>query len=357
MHLNLFRTDCRTSSLVRLPSKLLRKLLLLLCGVLLMVLPVSCYYSYPQQEDHWVVKGNGGVDSVDFYIRHHYWRNFFFEAVDSLQLMQAPAMETTFATTMPILPVPKVGRGDELGVMEVKIDATTQPATVWVKLARDQLCQGWVTEAELLEKAVPDRPVSKFIHHFSDRNLLAVLVCIVVALLSYLIRGACHKQLQIVHFNDIRSFYPTLLCLTVSLGAVLYGTMQRFAPETWVEFYFHPTLNPFDPHLPLVLSAFVASVWLIFIVGVAVLDDLLRLPDFSGSITYLMGLAGVCMMLYLFFTVSVHIYIGYPLLAAYWVFAFRRHFQKSTPHYRCGNCGAPLAHRGKCPECGAFNEF
>ena len=327
-------------------------------GLLLLSLQlfVSCYYSHPHQEDHWSVSNGNDVDSVEFYIGHHYWKNYFFQAVDSLNLVVAPDYEKCFLSSI-YTTVRKVEKGDVIGVMSIGLDRSTEPSTVWVKVARDQQCQGWVKEEELLAKVVPDTPISKFIYHFSDRSLLVVLSCITLALLFYLIRRARHKELQIVHFNDIRSFYPTLLCLTVSLGAALYGTVQFYAPETWVEYYFHPTLNPLDPNLPFILSAFVASVWLMLLVGIAVVDDLVHLPDFTGSMVYFTGLAGVCMVLYIFFTLSVHIYIGYPLLVAYWLFAFYRHFKRGTPHYRCGRCGAPISKSGICPECGANNEI
>ena len=328
----------------------------LLVIILFVQLLTSCYYSHPTNNDDWSANNGNGVDSLEFLLGHHYWRNYFFAATDSIKLVAGMSPEKNF--------YPKdfnseriLKKGDVVGVMDVRMDRREQPAVAWVKVARDQACQGWVKESELLGKSVPDRPISKFIHYFSDRTLLVSIACLVMALLCYLIRGARHKKLQIVHFNDIRSFYPTLLCLTVSLGAVLYGTIQCFAPETWVEYYFNPTLNPLQPELPVILSIFLASVWLMLLVGVAVVDDLLHLPDFSGSFVYLTGLAGVCMILYLFFTLSVHIYIGYPLLLGYWGFAFYRHFKRGTPHYCCGNCGAPISGSGKCPECGAMNEI
>ena len=327
-----------------------------LWGVLLAVLfsLTSCYYSHPHQEDHWAVSNGNDVDSVEFYIGHHYWKNYFFQAVDSFTLSVAPDYEKCFLSSIDTS-VRKVEKGEVVGVMSIGVDKSTAPSTVWVKVARDQLCQGWIKEKKLMDCVVPDTPISRFIYHFSDRNLLVVMACIAMAILFYLIQGARHKRLQIVHFNDIHSFYPTLLCLTVSLGAVLYGTVQCYAPETWVEYYFHPTLNPLDPKLPFILSAFVASVWLMLLVGIAVVDDLLHLPDITGSLAYLTGLAGVCMILYLFFTLSVHLFIGYPLLVGYWIFAFYRHIKNGTPHYCCGRCGAPISHSGKCPECGANN--
>ena len=333
---------------------MLRNLLLLV--VLTLQLLTSCYYSHPVKDDKWMVNSVNEIDSVEFFINHNYWKNYFFQATETIELTSAPGYDKSYLSS-PYNYNKMVEKGDAIGVMNVRIDTATVPATIWVNVARDQQCQGWVNEQVLMKKVVPDSPISKFIYHFSDRSFLVVLSCIVIALLFYLVQAARHKRIQIVHFNDICSFYPTLLCLTVSFGAVLYGTIQCYAPETWVEYYFHPTLNPFNPNLPFILSLFLTSVWMMLLVGIAVVDDLLHLPDFTGGLSYLAGLAGVCMVLYLLFTLTVHIYIGYPLLLAYWAFAFYRHFKKGTPHYCCGKCGAPISKSGKCPECGANNEI
>ena len=333
---------------------MLHKLALLL--VVALQLLTSCYYSHPVKEDKWTMNNVSEIDSVEFLIRHNYWKNYFFQATDAIELTSAPGYDKSYLTS-PYNYNRMVEKGDAIGVMNIRIDTTTTPATIWVNVARDQQCKGWVDEKILMEKVVPDSPISKFIYHFSDRNFLVALSCFVIALLFYMIQAARHKRIQIVHFNDIGSFYPTLLCLTVSFGAVLYGTIQSYAPETWVEYYFNPTLNPFTPNLPLILSLFLGSVWMMLLVGIAVIDDLLHLPDFTGGLSYLAGLASVCMVLYLIFTLSVHVYIGYPLLVAYWLFALCWHFKKGRPHYCCGNCGAPISKSGKCPECGANNEI
>ena len=145
----------------------------------------------------------------------------------------------------------------------------------------------------------------------------------------------------------------SLLCLLVASAAVLYSSIQLFAPESWRHFYYHPSLNPFA--LPLHLGLFVASVWAIIIVGVAALDDVIRHLSGGDAILYLGGLAGVCAVNYVVFSVSTLYYIGYLLLIAYIIFAVYRYIHHARSRYVCGHCGAKLRKKGTCPHCGTMN--
>jgi hypothetical protein len=126
-----------------------------------------------------------------------------------------------------------------------------------------------------------------------------------------------------------------------------------FGAETWRHFYYHPSLNPFA--LPLHLGLFVASVWAIIIVGVAAMDDVIRHLSGGDAILYLGGLAGVCAVDYVVFSVSTLYYIGYLLLIAYVIFAVYRYILYARHRYVCGNCGAKLRKKGICPHCGTMN--
>ena len=326
----------------------IRTLLVTLMGLLLLS---GCYYNYPGKSDRWAVEGDGRLDSVSFYRQHHYWRNYEFAvAADPLTIRAAyPGSDGLKLPedSMTLRPHDRIVVADVMSIPQDTVDS------VWVKVARDQLTQGWVREKTLLEKVVPDSPISKFIHNFSDRRMIFVVSCLGVAVLLYLVQVIRRKRALIVHFNDISSVYPTLLCITVSGAAALYGSVQRFAPETWVEFYYHPSLNPFV--LPPVLGLFIGSVWLMLVMAIAVVDDLRRCPDLVDGVSYLAGLAGVCMILYLFFTLTTPLYIGYPLLLAYWYFALRCHLRRRRPRYICGACHKPLTRLGRCPHCGAIN--
>lgn len=320
------------------------------------LLPSACYYSYPNKADHWTTANAGAVDSVNFYIAHHYWTGYNFQAVDTLELYTAPPLAgLPDYGAMPNDTV-LVGRRDELVVARVMYVPSDTVDSVWVKVARDQLTQGWVRESELLDNVTPNDPISKFIYHFSGKRSAVFFTLFGLALLFWLIQKVRHKPGHMVHFRDIPSFYPTLLCLCVSASAAIYGSMQKFVPTTWVEFYYHPTLNPFNTDLPLILALFIASVWTMLVVAVAVVDEVRRQPNIDDNISYLFTLTAVCVVLYLVFTLTTPFYIGYVLLVAYWIFAIRQYWLHQPSHLVCGVCGKSIPKPGVCPHCGAINQ-
>lgn len=326
----------------------IKSLLLLLCVLFVS----SCYYSHPDRRDSWNIP-DGHVDSMAFAAKHHYAQGFNFKvSVDSFQIL-----ERTPGNTLDDLPgdTLTVYSGNKIVVADLLKVRTDSVDSIWVKVARDQETQGWIQENKLMKNAIPDDPISSFIHSFSNKSFLIFLIFLGAALLIYLVRTTLKKNIRIVHFNDIDSFYPTLSCLCVSGAAALYGSVQEFVPQTWVEFYFHPTLNPFG--LPMVLSCFIASIWLMLLAAIAVIEDVRKLLPLGEAIAYLLGLLGTCIVLYLFFTLTVgFFYIGYPLLAAYWIFAIIRYFKRHSYPYRCGRCGKKIARLGRCPHCGAINK-
>jgi len=330
-------------------TNLLKHLAILLLPVCLLA---ACHYPAPDKTAGWAVTTRGNVDSVSFRTTHHYWRNYNFAvSADSLVLLTQKPGEDEWSGTADSV---SVRRKQPLVVADVIYVPTDTIDSVWVKVARDQLTQGWVRESQLLRCAIPDDPISSFIHKFSGSKMRYTMACLGVALLFFLIQTYRHKRFPLVHFHDIRSFYPTLLCLTVSGSAALYGSVQHFVPSTWAEFYFHPTLNPFG--LPFILSLFITSVWIMVVVAIAVADDLRHQPDINSGLAYLAGLVGTCTVLYLFFSISVQIYVGYPLLLIYWGMALHLHRKHNRVDYLCGACGEPIPGKGRCPHCGTINE-
>lgn len=335
------------------------KFFMLLCGVLLLT---ACHY--PQKGDAWSSYGQKEVDSADFRTHHHYWKGFNFVTTDSFHINSRAPFEPQLTYVSDSVKTVLPHR--LLIVEDIDADMTDTSNTFWIKIAaldsRDfnpqtgKIMTGWVSEPELLSHTVPDTPISKFIHGFSNARLKFILSCIGLAIAVYLLQTVRRKHIHMVHFNDIGSFYPTLLCLLVSGTAVLYQSMQVYVPDTWVEYYYHPVLNPLTPDLAPIIALFISAVWALILVSVAVFDDLLRRPDFTDAFSYLLGLASVCMVLYLFFTTAVPLLLAYPLLAVYWAFAIHRYRKGRSPRYLCGNCGAPLAHLGKCPRCGMINK-
>ena len=310
----------------------------------------ACYNKGQLSPDAWDLTQQQ-LDSISFYTTHHYTQNYnFLVRADSLQLIEQHPVE--MLSEMPVATI-VIYKGDPL----VVADITTIPAdtidSVWVKVARDQITFGWIHERDMLKGVSPDDPISEFIDYFSNKHLLIFLAILVLVFVSYGLRKLLRLGSYLVHFNDIPSFYPTLLCLLVAVSATLYSSIQLFAAESWRHFYYHPTLNPYavPPHL----SLFLVSVWAIVIVALAAVMETRRQLSVSQTLIYLLGLTGVCAVVYVVFSVSTLYYIGYPLLIAYIVFAFRRYFRYARAYYRCGSCGVKMHAKGRCPRCGAEN--
>ena len=307
----------------------MRKLVSLFCLVLILS---GCYNRGPITPDAWDLTSQQ-IDSISFYTTHHYTQNYNFVVTgDSLVLVaqQPEDMSVPDVVSMEIESEAGELQKDSITIHKheriVVADIKTLPAdtidSVWVKVARDQLTFGWIHENELLEKVSPDDPISQFIDQFSNVHLLVFLAFCVVTAAVYGLRRMMRKGCKIVHFNDIPSFYPTTLCLLIASSAVLYSSIQLFGPETWRHFYYHPSLNPFA--LPFWLGVFITSVWAIIIVAIATVDDVTRMLPLGQAILYFIGLAAVCAVCYVVFSITTLYYIGYPLLIAYYYFAFRQ---------------------------------
>ncbi len=319
----------------------IRYQILLLCFLGL----TACYHQGPITPDAWDLTEKQ-LDSISFSTTHHYSQNYnFVVKAESMPLSDQPG-ELAFDTIY-------VLKGEQLVVADIQTIPTDSIDSIWVKVARDQLTQGWIRESEMLEGVSPDDPISQFIDFFSDTHLLIFLAFLIVVTVSYGLYRLNRHKAYIVHFNDIDSFYPTLLCLTVAASATLYASIQMFGAESWRHFYYHPSLNPFA--LPWHLALFVASVWAIIIIAVAAVDDVLHHLSGADALLYIGGLAGVCAVDYVVFSVSTLYYIGYPLLIAYVVFALYRYVHQAHYRFTCGNCGTLLSKKGRCPHCGAMN--
>ena len=297
---------------------------------------ISCYNQGPLTPDAWNLTEKQ-LDSISFYTTHHYTQGYNFVVIrDSLhileqqsEMMPVPDILTSEFTagyeSMPLLSLVdsvKLLRHERVVVADIRTVPSDSIDSVWVKVARDQLTQGWIRESELLKAVSPDDPISQFIDYFSDAHLLVFLAFCVLVGGAYGLRHIMRKGAKIVHFNDIPSFYPTLLCLLISSSAVLYSSIQLFGPESWRHFYYHPSLNPWA--LPWHLGFFVSSVWAIVIVAIATIDDIRHHLSLGEALLYLGGLAAVCAVDYVFFSVTTLYYVGYPLLIAYFIFAIRR---------------------------------
>lgn len=244
-------------------------------------------------------------------------------------------------------------RGEELVVAQITVIPEDTIDSVWVKVAHDQMVMGWTHEGELLSSVVPDDPISRFIYIFSLRHLPFFVCLIVLALVLIVARGVRHARSRVFLLNDIASVYPTLLTVVLGGAAVLYAHIQRFEPDMWVSFYYHPTLNPFS--LSVLLGLFVSLFWLILILSMAVADEVLAQLPLGEALLYLLTLLGMCMCLYTLFSLAAFYWAGVVLYGVYVVVALYRFFRHFRPRYVCGQCGCKMHSLGKCPHCGADN--
>lgn len=319
---------------------------------LLMLLCSSCYHQNTKNINENLLDSVGQNDSSHFKATHHYSSNYnFVVKADSLVLSKQQPEETLSHLQEDSLVVYK---NDHLVVADIRIMSADSIDSVWVQVARDQQTFGWIHESKLLPNVVPDDPISLFISTFSDIHLLVFLVIIVLISVYYIMRKLLSASLPIVHLRDINSIYPTLLVLLVATSATFYASIQLFAPQVWHHFYFHPTLNPFS--VPLPLNLFLLSVWAILLIGLAAIDDVRHLLPLGDAVLYLCGLAAVCAVNYIIFSVSTLYYIGYPLLIVYVYWAIKRYIKMPRIRFVCGNCGMPLEKSRRCKHCGALNE-
>lgn len=261
--------------------------------------------------------------------------------------------DTLWLHQLPLLDSIPVREGDELVVAEITARKEMEGDSVWVKVARDQETIGWVPEHQLLSHIVPVDPISRCIHLFSNSHALPFFLVLAVFFLCFVYRALRRKQIKLIWLNDIDSVFPITLSWLMAAAATLYNSVQHFVPETWERYYYDPSLNPFD--LPFVLGLFVLCVFLIVLLGVALLDDLFHQTTMEVAFFYLLGLASCCIFLYIFFT-YLWIYLAYLAFIAYSVWCVRRLRKANSYPYACGACGAKMRSKGICPHCGALNE-
>ena len=287
---------------------------------IMLLLLTSCYNHGQRTPDAWDLTQHQ-LDSISFSTTHHYTQNYNFVVTTKSLPLSDNLPDMAFDSLY-------VVRGERIVVAEIQIVPTDSVDSVWVKVARDQVTQGWIRESELLKGVSPDDPISQFIDIFSDTHLLIFMALCVIVGGAYAMRWLLRRKAPIVHFNDIDSFYPTTLCLLVAASATLYASIQMFGAESWRHFYYHPSLNPFA--LPLHLGIFVSSVWAIIIVGLATIDDVRHHLPTTDAILYLAGLGAVCAVDYVVFSIFTLYYVGYVLFVVYVVYAVRRFIHATT---------------------------
>ena len=330
----------------------MRKLLHILVTMITASIITSCYNSN-KTDDNIATEDSVAVgDTMSFYNTHHYGIGYnFIVHSDSIQLIeQQPEEHISLLVTDTI----HVSHNTHIAVTDIRILPQDSIDSVWVQIISETGQMGWTHETELLPNVVPTDPISQFIMMFSDTHVLLALIIACLITAAYIIRLVQRRQAPLVHFRDIPSFYPTLLCITVAASATFYASLQMFGADIWQHFYYHPSLNPFV--MPPILSIFISSVWAMLIIGIAAIEDVRHHLNFEDAVLYLSGLIGFCAVIYIIFSISTLYYIGYPLLIAYCWYAVTHYMRHFSQRYVCGNCGKRIKRKGTCPHCGAINE-
>lgn len=263
------------------------------------------------------------IDSITFIGKHHYGVNYnFLVKSDSIRLIDQEPEEYLEDLLVDSFSVQKNAR---IVVADFRTLSSDSIDSLWVQVVSEDFRSGWIHESDLHNATTPDDPISQFIDMFSNMHLLVFLIVIGVIGSIYLILRMHRRKALLVHVNDIRSFYPTLLAVMVAVSAAFYATIQKFAPDMWQEYYYHPTINPLI--CPPLLACFLATVWILFVLAIAVLDDVRSLLPPSDAFTYLCGLAAVCALNYIIFSFFTVYYIGYLFLVIYIIFAVKRYIR------------------------------
>ncbi|MCQ2266222.1 MAG: hypothetical protein MJZ40_00750 [Bacteroidaceae bacterium] len=231
-------------------------------GIALLTLLIGVFALFAACDDDEIVQVEGegvlytsaqAVDSLSFCLTHHYWKGQRFVTTDSVALITSVPSEAWQPDTL------MVSRSELLVVADIVALPGQTPDSIWLKMVvpNDTLpVQGWANEADILR-------------HSRPTHLLARTLAFIPAL------GLCE-----------------------SLMDVPDGDYS----DAWLEFYLHPTANPWLLPLPMALVVIVA--WGLLILLLGGIDRLI----------------------------------------------FDRY------RYRCGHCNAPLRHLGRCPHCGIINE-
>lgn len=304
----------------------------------------GCHYPQPALSDETL--SSRSRDSLDCLASRHYTFDTNLLLVDdSLQLACLPVKDCYVM----------LYRGDRVVVAEVAVQPADSIDSLWVKVAKDEQVQGWISESCMKQAFVPTDSISQAIYFFSRTHAVYFIAICALFVVVWLYRALSKRQLMLVYFNDIDSFYPLLLCLLMAVSATLYASMQLFVPETWEHFYYNPTLSPL--HVPPILSLFLSALWLFVVVLLAAIDESFRQLSPSAACCYLLGLAACCICCYLFFIITTAWMVGYLcLLLMAWLCYRKARASWRASRYRCGKCGHRMARRGICPHCGTLNE-
>ena len=247
-------------------------------------------------------------DSLVFRLTHHYTNNFnFLIKADSLTLVprEGDAIQDTC----------RVYHNELIVVAEIKTIPGDSIDSIWVKVAHDQLTMGWIPEQQLLEGAIPHDEISGLLYAMTNSRVFWMSALLLFGVFAYLFHQGESRQLYLLKFNDMDSFYPFLFMMLVGIMASVYASVQNFVPEFWQEYYYHPVLSPIG--LPFIMALLLTLAWAVIIVFIAVVDEVYTHFYFIPGMAYIFEMLGLAMFVYLFISWTTLIYIGYAILPIY----------------------------------------
>ena len=155
---------------------------------------------------------------------------------------------------------------------------------------------------------------------------------------------------------ELLEAYIQRCCALQSLEQLHYTEVFKNLSQQHGQSFTSTPLSTHSLQNPPILVLFITSVWFIFIIWCTVVIDLWHHEPFQQVVIHSIGLACICVILYLIFTITVQSYVGFPLLLTYWIYAILRYRNQHYITLYCGNCGAEIPQLGICPYCGAINK-
>lgn len=237
-----------------------RATLYICCAILLaMSIVISCTYQPRSTHSDWALSPQQ-LDSIKFSELHHYNVGYnFVLSADSMQLRSAPSNYTLNLDYAPDSAM--LVKGEDFVVTEIFRNpvAEGKSDSIWLRVGSDEVPLGWVSESEMLSNATPVDPISQFIHWCKSNDVLILMVFVAIYFICILMMRSRKTFPFVVSHNKI-SIYPVAFLICIAIAGTLHAFVFRFSYDSWQEFYFHPSLNPFC--LPPLMALHIGSVWL-----------------------------------------------------------------------------------------------
>ena len=315
----------------------------ILIPIIALLLFAGCYQSIPNPALS--IQADKEMDTLTPSVGRYFAQNANFEVYADSVIIENLPLKDSYITLY---------KGNRVVVADFSVHQGDTLDSIWVKIAQSHEVQGWLPERTLLQAFIPADSVSQLIHRFSNIRIFFTLCAFTVFIAFFLFYLKRRNRLRVFFLKNISSIYPVFFCIVAAISATIYETIQIYEPEMWQHFYFNPTLSPFK--VPMLLSFFLGSLWLLLILLLASIDDIFRQVDALYALFYLFCLITFGIYFYLFFIIATAYYIGYFLLPLMVLLSLYYFSSRKRYRYRCGNCGNKMHKKGVCAHCGAINK-